>query len=159
MNLHQPFLWDFSSRSSSVLASLKSVHETLSQERQKLQEIWEPNNIHQSNTLAEVRFMLHLSPGSSLEHIPLWVWWQVFSSSFYFSMDSLQRRHTYPTGLPQWQTRLQSILTPALTWFVMVPLRCLMNQDSVMEAPPTLSQRKDMVSTCTQMTVCAMYIR
>ncbi|KAF3853928.1 hypothetical protein F7725_014616 [Dissostichus mawsoni] len=123
-----------------VLASLKSVHETLSQERQKLQEIWEPNNIHQSNTLAEVRFMLHLSPGSSRTYSP------VFSSSFYFSMDSLQRRHTYPTGLPQWQTRLQSILTPALTSFVMVPLRCLMNQDSVMEAPPTLSQRKDMES-------------
>nr|XP_046233211.1 oxysterol-binding protein-related protein 7 [Scatophagus argus] len=36
-----------------VLASLKSVHETLSQERQKLQELWETNNIHQSNTLAE----------------------------------------------------------------------------------------------------------
>ncbi|XP_072229711.1 oxysterol-binding protein-related protein 7 [Leuresthes tenuis] len=35
-----------------VLASLKSVHETLSLERQKLQEVWETNNIHQSNTLA-----------------------------------------------------------------------------------------------------------
>ncbi|KAK5906301.1 hypothetical protein CgunFtcFv8_002183 [Champsocephalus gunnari] len=44
-----------------VLASLKSVHETLSQERQKLQEIWEPNNIHQSNTLAEPAAASHLS--------------------------------------------------------------------------------------------------
>lgn len=43
--------------SSPVLASLKSVHETLSQERQKLQGVWETNNIHQSNTLAEVRYM------------------------------------------------------------------------------------------------------
>lgn len=33
---------------STVLASLKSVHETLSQERQKLQEAWEANNTHQS---------------------------------------------------------------------------------------------------------------
>lgn len=40
---------------SSVIASLKAVHETLSQERQKLQEAWETNNIHQANTLAEVR--------------------------------------------------------------------------------------------------------
>uniref|UniRef100_A0A8C9XWG1 Oxysterol-binding protein n=1 Tax=Sander lucioperca TaxID=283035 RepID=A0A8C9XWG1_SANLU len=43
-----------------VLASLKTVHETLSQERQKLQEVWETNNIHQSKT-AEVRFTLNLS--------------------------------------------------------------------------------------------------
>ncbi|XP_075313323.1 oxysterol-binding protein-related protein 7 [Odontesthes bonariensis] len=35
-----------------VLASLKSVHETLSLERQKLQEVMETNNIHQSNNLA-----------------------------------------------------------------------------------------------------------
>lgn len=51
--------------SSAVLASLKSVHETLSQERQKLQEVLETNNIHQSNTLAEVGFILHLSSGLS----------------------------------------------------------------------------------------------
>uniref|UniRef100_A0A8D3DV23 Oxysterol binding protein-like 7 n=1 Tax=Scophthalmus maximus TaxID=52904 RepID=A0A8D3DV23_SCOMX len=50
---------------SSVLASLKSVHETLSQERQKLQAVWESNNIHQSNTLAEVRFARRLSSGFS----------------------------------------------------------------------------------------------
>lgn len=37
-----------------MLNSLKSVHETLSQERQKLQEVWETNNVHQPNTLAEV---------------------------------------------------------------------------------------------------------
>lgn len=46
---------------SPVLASLKSVHETLSQERQKLQEVWDSNNIHQSNTLAEVRYTLQSS--------------------------------------------------------------------------------------------------
>lgn len=60
MNMHPE-----TSDSSSVLTSLKTVHETLSQERQKLQEVWETNNIHQSNTLAEVSFMLHLLSGSS----------------------------------------------------------------------------------------------
>ncbi|KAF3704127.1 Oxysterol-binding protein-related protein 6 [Channa argus] len=44
---------DICAMSLRVLSSLKSIHETLSQERQKLQEIWEANNIHQSNTLAE----------------------------------------------------------------------------------------------------------
>ncbi|XP_039992213.1 oxysterol-binding protein-related protein 7 [Xiphias gladius] len=44
---------DICAMSLRVLASLKSVHETLSQERQKLQEVWESNNIHQSHTLAE----------------------------------------------------------------------------------------------------------
>uniref|UniRef100_A0A3B4YS38 Oxysterol-binding protein n=1 Tax=Seriola lalandi dorsalis TaxID=1841481 RepID=A0A3B4YS38_SERLL len=43
---------DICAMSLRVLASLKTVHETLSQERQKLQEVWESNNIHQSNTLA-----------------------------------------------------------------------------------------------------------
>ncbi|KAI3364925.1 hypothetical protein L3Q82_001105 [Scortum barcoo] len=44
---------DICTMSLRVLASLKTVHETLSQERQKLQEVLETNNIHQSNTLAE----------------------------------------------------------------------------------------------------------
>ncbi|XP_068161988.1 oxysterol-binding protein-related protein 7 isoform X2 [Antennarius striatus] len=35
-----------------VCSSLKSVHETLSQERQKLHEAWQANNIHQLNTSA-----------------------------------------------------------------------------------------------------------
>ncbi|XP_034414657.1 oxysterol-binding protein-related protein 7 [Cyclopterus lumpus] len=43
---------DICAMSLRVIASLKKVHETLSQERQKLQEVWETNNIHQSNTLA-----------------------------------------------------------------------------------------------------------
>ncbi|XP_041829918.1 oxysterol-binding protein-related protein 7 [Melanotaenia boesemani] len=43
---------DICAMSLRVLASLKSVHETLSLERQKMQEVWETNNIHQSNTLA-----------------------------------------------------------------------------------------------------------
>ncbi|XP_051795809.1 oxysterol-binding protein-related protein 7 isoform X2 [Acanthochromis polyacanthus] len=43
---------DICAMSLRVLTSLKSVHETLSQERQKLQEVWESNNIHQPNTLA-----------------------------------------------------------------------------------------------------------
>lgn len=42
---------DICTTSLRVLASLKSVHETLSQERQKLQEVWETNNLNQSNTL------------------------------------------------------------------------------------------------------------
>ncbi|XP_056285291.1 oxysterol-binding protein-related protein 7 isoform X2 [Pseudoliparis swirei] len=43
---------DICAMSLRVIASLKNVHETLSQERQKLQQVWETNNIHQSNTLA-----------------------------------------------------------------------------------------------------------
>uniref|UniRef100_A0A3Q3VKY8 Oxysterol-binding protein n=1 Tax=Mola mola TaxID=94237 RepID=A0A3Q3VKY8_MOLML len=46
-----------------VLTSLKSVHETLSQERQKLQEVWETNNIHQSTTIAEPPAVSNSSPG------------------------------------------------------------------------------------------------
>ncbi|XP_051795808.1 oxysterol-binding protein-related protein 7 isoform X1 [Acanthochromis polyacanthus] len=49
---------DICAMSLRVLTSLKSVHETLSQERQKLQEVWESNNIHQPNTLAVVRSVL-----------------------------------------------------------------------------------------------------
>uniref|UniRef100_A0A3B3UVV2 Oxysterol-binding protein n=1 Tax=Poecilia latipinna TaxID=48699 RepID=A0A3B3UVV2_9TELE len=41
---------DICAMSTQVLSSLKSVHETLSLERQKLQEAWEANNLHQSNT-------------------------------------------------------------------------------------------------------------
>lgn len=134
---------------SPVLASLKSVHETLSQERQKLQEIWETNNIHQSNTLAEVRLVLHLSPGLSGTYSFVGFWWMVFfvPSSFPSSVVSLQLWRIHPTGLLQLQIRLQSISMPAMTSSVVVPLRCLMNQGSVMEAPPTQSQRKGMVGT------------
>ncbi|XP_071317904.1 oxysterol-binding protein-related protein 7 isoform X1 [Trachinotus anak] len=54
---------DICAMSLRVLASLKTVHETLSQERQKLQEVWESNNIHQSNTLAEPAAGRHSSNG------------------------------------------------------------------------------------------------
>uniref|UniRef100_A0A8C4IFZ8 Oxysterol-binding protein n=1 Tax=Dicentrarchus labrax TaxID=13489 RepID=A0A8C4IFZ8_DICLA len=54
---------DICAMSLRVLASLKSVHETLSQERQKLQEVWETNNIHDSNTLAEPAVGRHSSHG------------------------------------------------------------------------------------------------
>ncbi|XP_044034763.1 oxysterol-binding protein-related protein 7 isoform X1 [Siniperca chuatsi] len=54
---------DICAMSLRVLASLKTVHETLSQERQKLQEVWETNNIHQSNTLAEPAAVRHSSHG------------------------------------------------------------------------------------------------
>lgn len=60
---------------------------------------------------------------------------------------SLQQCIIHPTGLLRWPTQLQSTLMPVMISFVVVPLRCLMNQASVMEAPPTLSQRKDMVGT------------
>ncbi|XP_034563991.1 oxysterol-binding protein-related protein 7 isoform X2 [Notolabrus celidotus] len=43
---------DICATSLRVFTSLKSVHEALSQERQKLLEVWDSNNIHQSNTLA-----------------------------------------------------------------------------------------------------------
>ncbi|RVE59910.1 hypothetical protein OJAV_G00193580 [Oryzias javanicus] len=43
---------DICAISNRVLASLKSVHEALSLERQKLQEAWETNNEPRSNTLA-----------------------------------------------------------------------------------------------------------
>uniref|UniRef100_A0A3B4ERV3 Oxysterol-binding protein n=1 Tax=Pundamilia nyererei TaxID=303518 RepID=A0A3B4ERV3_9CICH len=49
---------DIYAMSQRVLNSLKSVHETLSQERQKLQAVWDANNMHQSNTLAQVRFVI-----------------------------------------------------------------------------------------------------
>lgn len=42
---------DICTTSLRVLSSLKSVHETLSHERQKLQEVWATNNLNQSNTL------------------------------------------------------------------------------------------------------------
>ncbi|KAL6094513.1 uncharacterized protein ACO6RY_15909 [Pungitius sinensis] len=45
-----------------VIASLKAVHETLSQERQKLQEAWETNNIHQANASAEPAAESHGPP-------------------------------------------------------------------------------------------------
>lgn len=149
-------LSSLSSCSSSVLASLKAVHETLSQERQKLQEVWETNNIHQSNTSAEVRFVLRLSSGFSHTLYSLAIFLMAsflfvppsFSSSS--SAISRQQRGVRPTGLLQSQIRLQSILMPAMTSSVGAPLRCLMNRDLVMEAPPTLSQRKDMVGTCSQ---------
>uniref|UniRef100_A0A671WSD7 Oxysterol-binding protein n=1 Tax=Sparus aurata TaxID=8175 RepID=A0A671WSD7_SPAAU len=54
---------DICTMSLRVLASLKSVHETLSQERQKLQEVLETNNIHQSNTLAEPAAVRNSSRG------------------------------------------------------------------------------------------------
>uniref|UniRef100_A0A8C7XXR0 Oxysterol-binding protein n=1 Tax=Oryzias sinensis TaxID=183150 RepID=A0A8C7XXR0_9TELE len=43
---------DICAISNRVLASLKSVHESLSLERQKLQESWQTSNEHRSNTLA-----------------------------------------------------------------------------------------------------------
>ncbi|XP_029978544.1 oxysterol-binding protein-related protein 7 isoform X1 [Sphaeramia orbicularis] len=55
---------DICAMSVRVLASLKSVHETLSQERQKLQEVWEANNIHMSNTLCEPATARHSSHGA-----------------------------------------------------------------------------------------------
>lgn len=55
-----------------VLASLKSVHETLCQERQKVQQVWDANNVHSSNTLAEVRFTLHVVIWFPLVHFPCW---------------------------------------------------------------------------------------
>ncbi|KAM9837523.1 oxysterol-binding protein-related protein 7 [Aulostomus maculatus] len=54
---------DICAMSLRVLASLKSVHETLSQERQKLQEVWDANNVHQSNPVTEaVRRSSHGPP-------------------------------------------------------------------------------------------------
>ncbi|XP_030610554.1 oxysterol-binding protein-related protein 7 isoform X2 [Archocentrus centrarchus] len=54
---------DICTMSLRVLNSLKSVHETLSQERQKLQEVFETNNVHQSNTLAEPEAVRRSSQG------------------------------------------------------------------------------------------------
>uniref|UniRef100_A0A3P9IJR5 Oxysterol-binding protein n=1 Tax=Oryzias latipes TaxID=8090 RepID=A0A3P9IJR5_ORYLA len=51
---------DICAISNRVLSSLKSVHESLSLERQKLQESWQTSNEHRSNTLAVVREM-HLA--------------------------------------------------------------------------------------------------
>lgn len=67
-----------------VLNSLKSVHETLSQERQKLQAVWDANNMHQSNTLAQVRFVIWtLCP--TLSCLVFYTWWLIFFvHSFFF---------------------------------------------------------------------------
>ncbi|XP_076743818.1 oxysterol-binding protein-related protein 7 isoform X3 [Maylandia zebra] len=54
---------DIYAMSQRVLNSLKSVHETLSQERQKLQAVWDANNMHQSNTLAQPEAVRHSSQG------------------------------------------------------------------------------------------------
>ncbi|XP_042363906.1 oxysterol-binding protein-related protein 7 [Plectropomus leopardus] len=54
---------DICTMSLRVLASLKTVHETLSQERQKMQEVWETNNIHQPNALAEPSAVRNSSHG------------------------------------------------------------------------------------------------
>ncbi|KAG7227741.1 hypothetical protein INR49_029506 [Caranx melampygus] len=54
---------DICAMSLRVLTSLKTVHETLSQERQKLQEVWDSNNIHQLNTLAPPAAGRHSSNG------------------------------------------------------------------------------------------------
>ncbi|KAM8836225.1 oxysterol-binding protein-related protein 7 isoform 3-T3 [Spinachia spinachia] len=53
---------DICAMSLRVIASLKAVHETLSQERQKLHEAWETNNIHQANTSAEPAAESHGPP-------------------------------------------------------------------------------------------------
>ncbi|KAM6964428.1 oxysterol-binding protein-related protein 7 isoform 1-T2 [Tautogolabrus adspersus] len=55
---------DICATSQRVFNSLKSVHETLSLERQKLQEVWDTNNIHQPNTLAEPADVRHSSHGT-----------------------------------------------------------------------------------------------
>ncbi|XP_035764646.1 oxysterol-binding protein-related protein 7 [Neolamprologus brichardi] len=54
---------DIYAMSQRVLNSLKSVHETLSQERQKLQAVWDANNMHQSNTLAQPEAVRRSSQG------------------------------------------------------------------------------------------------
>lgn len=125
-----------------MLASLKSVHESLSLERQKLQESWETSNEHRSNTLAVVREM-HLA----LPHFTFLFINTAFHFPVYlpFSTISLHR----PTDPPLWQIQLPSTLMPVTTLSGAVPLRCLMNLDSVMEAPPTLNRRRDMVSATT----------
>ncbi|XP_047194344.1 oxysterol-binding protein-related protein 7 isoform X3 [Hippoglossus stenolepis] len=68
---------DICATSLRVLTSLKSVHETLSQERQKVQEVWE-SNIRQSNALVEVR---------SLPVI--WILWHLFPMCFFFCSSLL----------------------------------------------------------------------
>ncbi|XP_041671933.1 oxysterol-binding protein-related protein 7 [Cheilinus undulatus] len=55
---------DICTTSQRVFNSLKSVHEALSLERQKLLEVWDTNNIHQPNTLAEPADVRHSPHGT-----------------------------------------------------------------------------------------------
>ncbi|XP_060884395.1 oxysterol-binding protein-related protein 7 isoform X1 [Labrus mixtus] len=55
---------DICATSLRVFNSLKAVHETLSLERQKLQEVWDTNNIHRPNTLAETADVRRSSHGT-----------------------------------------------------------------------------------------------
>ncbi|XP_074519240.1 oxysterol-binding protein-related protein 7 [Halichoeres trimaculatus] len=55
---------DICATSLRVFTSLKSVHDALSQERQKLQEVWDSNNIHRSSTIVESAGVRHSSHGT-----------------------------------------------------------------------------------------------
>lgn len=115
-----------------VLNSLKSVHETLSQERQKLQAVWDANNMHQSNTLAQVRFVIWtLWPTLSCFFFFLYLVADFLCSFLFFSSPgaSLRQWGVHPKDLLRWQTRLQNILMPVMTSCGAAPLRCLMNPD------------------------------
>lgn len=135
-----------------MLTSLKSVHETLSQERQRLQEVCRNNNPHQSNTLTVVRLILLSGIG---EHVPSSGFFSLAVSeacgflclSLCLSLFSLEQQDVRPTVPPQWQTRLQSILMPVMTSFAAAPLRFQTSRDLAMAAPATLSLRRVMVGT------------
>ncbi|CAK6964974.1 oxysterol-binding protein-related protein 7 isoform X2 [Scomber scombrus] len=73
---------DICAMSLRVLASLKSVHETLTQERQKLQEVWE-TNVPSSNLLTEVSFMLR----HRLHTLRLWILLWFLMPSFLCSLS------------------------------------------------------------------------
>lgn len=112
-----------------VLNSLKSVHETLSQERQKLQAVWDANNMHQSNTLAQVRFVIWTRWHTLSCFFILGGWFSLFIPFFSSSDTSLRQWGVHPKDLHRWQTRLQNILMPVMTSCGAAPLRCLMNPD------------------------------
>lgn len=119
---------------STVLASLKSVHETLSQERQKLQEAWEGNPGRRSAQVGP-----HgpaMPPRSPLE---------IHCSSFLCTPSSLSLQRIRPRGLLLWPTPPPSISTPATTSCAVAPPKCPMNRGSAMEAPPTRSRRRGTV--------------
>lgn len=75
-----------------VLNSLKSVHETLSQERQKLQAVWDTNNMHQSNTLAQVRFLIWTLWHTLSCVCFIYTWWLIFFVHSCFSSSGASLR-------------------------------------------------------------------
>lgn len=80
------------------------MHETLSQERQKLHAVWDANNMHQSNTLAQVRFVIWTLWHTLSCLFFIYTWWLIlFVHSFFFFLrcqpEALRRSSQGPPSV------------------------------------------------------------